>query len=290
MLNFIQRRPYVVIGGSLAVIYVLLLAILFRPAREVPHQYTARELAALEAPKIISTIPPRDQDPLYVDTSAPSSAQAESAEESSNAVEDAEPVQAPLQPRFNGTLVWPIDGRVITSPYGERVDPVIGLSSQRHKGVDIRAECGTPVVAAADGVVISAELTTGSGNVVRIQHPGGMITRYAHLSVLGVSGGERVVAGQQLGLSGASGRTTGPHLHFEISKNGAPRNPFSYHYRYLPASVFASKDRSVECVSFVSPALPDLMGGGSQNALLNVDVNGDANGVLSNYQTMVQGY
>ena len=135
-------------------------------------------------------------------------------------------------------LVWPIGGRTITSNFGTRLDPVAGVNVRNHRGVDIRSECGTPVLSTAAGKVLAAGWSNTSGWVVRIAHPDGMLTRYAHLSQLEVTAGDWLRAGERIGLSGATGRTTGPHLHFEIWKRGSPRNPLAFDYRYLSEKKF----------------------------------------------------
>lgn len=98
-----------------------------------------------------------------------------------------------------------------------------------HTGIDYRANTGTPVVAAAEGVVAIADRSGwngGYGVTVLINHGGGKTTRYAHLSAIHVNPGERVGRGEVIGLSGNTGRSTGPHLHFELRMNGTARNPF----------------------------------------------------------------
>lgn len=95
------------------------------------------------------------------------------------------------------------------------------------------------MLAALTGRVERAGWSERSGNVVRMVHPGGRMTRYAHLSRLDVEPGEHVLAGQQLGLSGATGRVTGPHLHFEIWQSGKPLDPRSLTYFFYPAGQFA---------------------------------------------------
>lgn len=146
------------------------------------------------------------------------------------------------------SLVWPIESRLITSRFGARTDPLQGSRQQLHRGVDIRTPCGTPVVATAPGRVIFSENTRGSGNTIKISHGGGLLTRYAHLSHRDVSVGDRVAAGQQIGLSGASGlRSTGPHLHFEIWQDQVPRNPLRYPYRVLPSYRFARHPAYANC-------------------------------------------
>lgn len=119
----------------------------------------------------------------------------------------------------SGRLAWPIHG-YITSPYGYR-------GGEFHSGLDIAGSIGEPVGAAADGVVISAGYDGGYGRMVAIDH-GGLVTRYAHLSGYNVEPGQRVSQGQIIGYVGVSGRSTGPHLHFEVLVGGSFRNPASY--------------------------------------------------------------
>ncbi|MGO0123449.1 peptidoglycan DD-metalloendopeptidase family protein [Desulfothermobacter acidiphilus] len=119
-------------------------------------------------------------------------------------------------------LVWPASGPV-TSPFGPRWGGF-------HTGIDIGAPYGAPVVAAAGGRVIRAGWYAGYGETVDIDHGGGVVTRYAHLSAIYVGVGEQVAQGQRLGCIGMTGRATGPHLHFEVICDGAPRDPL----RYLP--------------------------------------------------------
>lgn len=136
--------------------------------------------------------------------------------------------------RRHGILVWPTRDTKVNSGFGYRTNPVSGRANQLHRGIDVRAPCGTGVLAAGEGVVIFADWTDTSGNTVKIKH-GNLTTRYAHLSQLNTKRGARVRAGQLIGLSGDTGRqSTGPHLHFEIWKNGAPKNPLSFKFRYLP--------------------------------------------------------
>jgi murein DD-endopeptidase MepM/ murein hydrolase activator NlpD len=153
--------------------------------------------------------------------------------------------------RSNKQLVWPIAGRFVTSPFGPRMDPVHGMGVKRHRGIDVRADCGVPIVAVASGQVEAAEWSDVSGWVVRLRHSDGMMTRYAHLSQIHVSKGAQVRAGERLGLSGGTGRTTGPHLHFEVWERGAPRNPMAYRYQHLPSEHFTKVAVSaVECGSY----------------------------------------
>ena len=119
---------------------------------------------------------------------------------------------------------WPVSGR-ITSPFGYRV-----FRGKRdfHTGIDIAVWYRTPVAAPADGVVIVAGWQNGYGWSVQIQHAEGWSTLYAHLSRYLVNAGDRVKRGQIIGLSGNSGNSTGPHLHYEIRLNGVPIDPWRY--------------------------------------------------------------
>jgi murein DD-endopeptidase MepM/ murein hydrolase activator NlpD len=122
--------------------------------------------------------------------------------------------------------MWPVNGQLL-SRFGDREDPFSGEGAF-HKGVDISAPMGTAVHAAADGVVYSAEYSAGYGRVVVIDHGHGMQTWYAHLSSFEVIPGEEIRRGEILGLSGASGKVTAPHLHFEVRMGGNPVNPYKY--------------------------------------------------------------
>lgn len=119
-------------------------------------------------------------------------------------------------PATNGKYYLPVRGSV-TSPFGQRNAPRAGASTN-HKGIDLKAATGTPVVAMANGVIIKREVQRGYGNIVYLQHAGGIVSKYAHLSRFqeGQSVGMRVGGGQVIGYAGSTGRVTGPHLHFEI--------------------------------------------------------------------------
>jgi murein DD-endopeptidase MepM/ murein hydrolase activator NlpD len=118
----------------------------------------------------------------------------------------------------------PVNGGYYSSNYGYRLDPISGRSSF-HTGVDIIAAPGTDVLAAAGGVVATSASVAEYGNIVEVDHDNGLTSRYAHLSKSLVRVGDVVMKGQVIAKVGASGRTTGPHLHFEVREKGIPLNP-----------------------------------------------------------------
>lgn len=122
--------------------------------------------------------------------------------------------------------LWPLQGRLL-STFGRRIDPFSGEGAF-HTGVDLSANVGTSVKAAADGVVSVAEVYGGYGRLVVVDHGNGLQSYYAHLSRLNVVPGQEVRRGQILGLSGASGRVTSPHLHYEVRQGGTPINPYIF--------------------------------------------------------------
>lgn len=126
-----------------------------------------------------------------------------------------------------GGMIWPVSGPV-TSGYGNRTHPIYG-TKRFHAGIDIGASSGTPIAAAASGIVISAGPKGAYGNAIIIDHGGGLATLYAHMSSIGVSGGS-VKQGSTIGRVGCTGACTGPHLHFEVRVGGEPQNPL----RWLP--------------------------------------------------------
>jgi len=118
----------------------------------------------------------------------------------------------------------PVEGGWYSSNFGWRIDPFTGQRAF-HEGIDVMAETGTPIYAAAGGVVIFAGRHPQYGNMIEIDHGNGLITRYAHASKLLVKVGDLVVRGVQIGRVGKTGRATGSHLHFEVRRHGAPVNP-----------------------------------------------------------------
>ncbi|MGA2600042.1 MAG: M23 family metallopeptidase [Bryobacteraceae bacterium] len=122
--------------------------------------------------------------------------------------------------------LWPVNGRLLSS-FGGRTDPFSGEGAM-HTGVDLSAEMGTPVHAAGDGIVEHASWGGQYGNLVIIDHGNGMQTWYAHLSRFLVVPGQEIRRGDVLGRSGATGRVTAPHLHYEVRVGGTPVNPYKY--------------------------------------------------------------
>jgi murein DD-endopeptidase MepM/ murein hydrolase activator NlpD len=121
-------------------------------------------------------------------------------------------------------LMMPVANRGISSSYGQRRHPILGYS-RMHAGIDFRASYGTPIYAVTDGTVQFAGRHGGHGNYVKLSHGGGLGTGYAHMSRIAVSSGERVRRGQVIGYVGSTGLSTGPHLHYEMYRNGATVNP-----------------------------------------------------------------
>jgi murein DD-endopeptidase MepM/ murein hydrolase activator NlpD len=128
--------------------------------------------------------------------------------------------------------IWPVLGH-ITDSFGERLDPFSGEGAF-HTGVDVASDYGAPVHATADGVVTIVENHAGYGRLVVIDHGFGITTWYAHLSSFSAIAGARIKRGTVVGYTGISGRSTGPHVHYEVRVNNAPVNPWRY-MRATPA-------------------------------------------------------
>jgi murein DD-endopeptidase MepM/ murein hydrolase activator NlpD len=118
----------------------------------------------------------------------------------------------------------PVPGSHLGSAFGFRIDPITGRTAL-HTGLDFQADTGTPILAAAGGVVVVQEYHAAYGNMVEIDHGNGLITRYAHASATFVKKGDLVKRGQKIAAVGSTGRSTGPHLHFEVLADGTPQDP-----------------------------------------------------------------
>lgn len=132
------------------------------------------------------------------------------------------------QYRISGTPTeWPTLSTRLTSNFGYRSDPFRGRAAF-HAGIDIAGNIGDPIYAAGAGKVITTDKDNSHGNYIVIEHPGGLQSWYLHLSAIGVNAGDTVTKGQEIGSLGNTGRSTGPHLHFEIVKKGNAVNPLPY--------------------------------------------------------------
>lgn len=152
-------------------------------------------------------------------------------------------------------LRTPLDGARITSRYGLRNHPILGYTAM-HRGIDFAAPAGTPVYAAADGVVAFAGVSGGYGRLVRLRHAGNIETRYAHLSRFGrgIAPGRRVRQGDVIGAVGSTGLSTGPHLHYEILAAGRHVNPSRHIHRTIrlagaELTAFRARQRDLDRVA-----------------------------------------
>jgi murein DD-endopeptidase MepM/ murein hydrolase activator NlpD len=136
----------------------------------------------------------------------------------------------------------PVKGGRIGSPFGYRIDPFTGHSAL-HTGLDFPADIGTPILAAAGGVVVVQEFHPAYGNMIEIDHGNELITRYAHASTVTVKKGDIVKRGQLVAKVGTSGRSTGPHLHFEVLVSGVPQDPRPFLNAGEALAIASSKPR-----------------------------------------------
>lgn len=134
---------------------------------------------------------------------------------------------AEQRPTVSVPSAMPLKMARLTSGYGMRNHPVLGRR-RNHKGVDLAAPTGTPIYATADGIVGKAQWFSSYGLYIRIDHGADLETRFAHMSKLAVAAGERVRKGDIIGYVGSTGRSTGPHLHYEVRIAGVAVNPIPY--------------------------------------------------------------
>lgn len=139
------------------------------------------------------------------------------------------PISVSLSGGKDSGFVWPVKGGTLSSPYGLRKHPIRG-TTRMHEGIDISAPMGTPIRAAAAGEVIEARPSNGYGYIIVIYHGNGLSTLYAHMyaQTVKVRKGETVSAGQVIAEVGSNGWSTGPHLHFEVHRDGSPVDPMPY--------------------------------------------------------------
>src|SRR5262249_35304944 len=132
-----------------------------------------------------------------------------------------------LRPLHEQPSIWPVDGKLMQSAFGHRIDPFSGEGAF-HRGVDISAVHGAPARATADGIVVFSAAESGYGRLVVVDHGAGFQTYYAPLSRFYVHSGQEVSRGDVVGAVGSTGRSTAPHLHYEVRLGGAPINPYRF--------------------------------------------------------------
>jgi murein DD-endopeptidase MepM/ murein hydrolase activator NlpD len=138
-------------------------------------------------------------------------------------------VQKNIQRIVRIPSIKPVDGGFLNSTFGYRNDPIDNVK-RFHHGQDITVKSGTPIYSPADGEIKRAYYVGGFGNHIKIDHGLGYTTLFAHLSKLKVKHGQKVKRGEVIGLTGNTGRSTAPHLHYEIHYNGEPQNPLDYFF------------------------------------------------------------
>lgn len=147
--------------------------------------------------------------------------------------EDMRAYEAVLRERGYTPTIWPVEGK-LEGGFGGRRNPFGGGGYEFHSGQDIEAEWGAPVIAGASGRVEFVGWQNGYGQLVVVNHGGGLTTRYGHLSHIDVEANQTVSRGQLLGKVGSTGRSTGPHLHYEVRINDQPVNPMQYLLQSVP--------------------------------------------------------
>lgn len=196
--------------------------------REAENRAKAAEATELAAPPTAPATAGSSQGSSTPTTAAPTTAAPKPAASPANAPATAaappttaKPAPTTAKPSPSGTrLAWPLSGPV-TSPFGTRWGKL-------HAGIDIGVPIGTPIHAAAAGTVFFCGVMGGYGNVVLVDHGNGLVSLYGHQNNLACADGQRVSAGQVIGYSGNTGHSTGPHLHFEVRRNGTPVDPMQY--------------------------------------------------------------
>ncbi len=149
---------------------------------------------------------------------------------------------APVEPTVVSIpSIMPLRNSKLTSGYGMRNHPVL-RKRRKHNGIDLAAPTGTPVYATADGMITRANWFSSYGLYISIEHGADLETRYAHLSRIAVAGGQRVRKGDLIGYVGSTGRSTGPHLHYEVRVDGVAVNPIPY-MKETQAQVAYAKDK-----------------------------------------------
>lgn len=151
---------------------------------------------------------------------------------------DAAATQKDKMEHIPGILPIHVKDYTMSSGYGVRRDPVYG-TRKFHAGLDFAAAMGTPVFATADGVVEVAERKGGYGNCIDLSHGYNYLTRYGHLSEILVEKGQNVKRGELIGKVGSTGKSTGPHLHYEVRFKGEPQNPVNYYFMDLTPEQYA---------------------------------------------------
>lgn len=167
------------------------------------------------------------------------------------------PLTAAPAPVPEPMLSAPLERLRITSSFGMRRHPILGFS-RMHQGVDFAAAEGSPVLAAADGIVTEADRDGGYGNMLRIRHGGGWATGYAHLMgfAAGLAPGAKVLKGQVVGFVGRTGLATGPHLHYEVELDGVKLDPMKTPFGFAPTPAEAAAAAPILAQASAAPAAP----------------------------------
>lgn len=184
---------------------------------------TSRKLAEKSGVLELSSLPGSGGPALPVDEDSLATLEAKMAQLERNM----RSYEAVLRERGYTPTVWPVEGK-LEGGFGGRRNPFGGGSYEFHSGQDIEAPTGAPIVSGASGTVSFVGWQNGYGQLVVVDHGGGLTTRYGHLSRIGVSLAQKVQRGEFIGNVGSTGRSTGPHLHYEVRINDQPVNPLQY--------------------------------------------------------------